>query len=187
VFISRARSLAHGLPNLSFQEGDGRALSFTANAFDVVVVNTTLSHVPQPERLVAEAYRALKPGGWLAVFDGDYATATVSIGPRDPLAACVEAFQENFVNDPWVMRRLPRLLQAHGFTVLPTRSHGYVEAGEAGYMLTWVERGAESLAQAGRIGQETAEALTAEAKRRSATKAWFGHIAFASVLGRKQA
>jgi len=63
------------------------------------------------------------------------------------------------------------------------QSHGYVEAPEGACMLTWVGRGADVLLYAGRIGTETAEALKAEAQRRSATKVWFGHIAFASVLG----
>jgi hypothetical protein len=93
----------------------------------------------------------------------------------------------NFVHDPWIVRRLPQLIQAVGFEVKPMRSHGYVEAPEGAYMLTWVDRGADVLLQAGRIGQETAEALKAEARRRSAAKVWFGHIAFASVLGRKPA
>jgi hypothetical protein len=37
------------------------------------------------------------------------------------------------------------------------------------------------------IGTETAEALKVEARRRSATKVWFEHITFASVLSRKPA
>jgi hypothetical protein len=65
------------------------------------------------------------------------------------------------------------------------RSHGYAEAPEGGYMLTWIDRGADALAKTGRIAPELAEALKTEARRRSAAKAWFGHIAFASVLGRK--
>jgi hypothetical protein len=105
----------------------------------------------------------------------------------DPLQACVEAFRENFVNDLWLVRRLPQLIKSEGFDVMPVRSHGYVEASEGGYMLTWVDRGADVLLQAGRIGSEHAEALKTEASRRSAIKAWFGHIAFASVLGRKRA
>jgi ubiquinone/menaquinone biosynthesis C-methylase UbiE len=187
VFIAKARALAHDIPNLSFEEGDGRSLAFDAAAFDVVVVHQTLSHVPQPERLVAEAFRVLRPRGWLAAFDGDYATATVSTGARDPLEACVDAFRQSFVNDPWLVRRLPQLIHAGGFEVMPMRSHGYVEAPEGAYMLTWIDRGADVLAQAGRIGAETAEALKAEARRRSADRVWFGHIAFASVLGRKPA
>jgi hypothetical protein len=51
--------------------------------------------------------------------------------------------------------------------------------------LMLIDRGAEALLHDGRISTETAEALKAEARRRSTVKAWFGHIAFASVLGRK--
>lgn len=187
VFIEKAHSLAQGIPNISFQEGDGRSLTISADTFDVVVVNTTLTHVPRPERLVTEAYRVLRPGGWLGVFDGDYATATVSTGPHDPLVACVDAFRESFVNDPWLVRRLPQLLRAGGFKVLQMQSHGYVEAPVGAYMLTWVERGAEVLLQSGRISKKTANTLKTEAERRNAAKTWFGHIAFASVLGQKPA
>ena len=185
VFLARARALSRGIPNLYFEEGDGRFLPFTPDVFDAVVVHTTLSHVPHPERLVAEAFRVLRPGGWVATFDGDYATATVSIGDYDPLETCVQAFRENFVHDPWLVRRMPQLIHAGGFEVMPMQSHGYVEAPEGAYMLTWVDRGADVLLHGGRIGKETAEALKAEAQRRSATKVWFGHIAFASVLGQK--
>jgi ubiquinone/menaquinone biosynthesis C-methylase UbiE len=185
VFVARARSLADGIANLCFKEGDGRSLLFDAEAFDVVVVHQTLSHVPQPERLLAEAFRVLRPRGSLAVFDGDYATATVATGNLDPLEACVEAFRTSFVHDPWIVRRLPQLICAVGFEAMPMRSHGYVEASEGAYMLTWIERGADALLHNGRISAETAEALKAEARRRSSAKAWFGHIAFASVLSRR--
>ena len=67
------------------------------------------------------------------------------------------------------------------------QSHGYVEASEGGYMLTWIDRGADTLLQAGRIDKDTTEALKAEARRGSAQKVWFGHIAFASELSRKPA
>lgn len=186
VFIAKARALAQGIPNLSFKESDGRSLGLDGDTFDVVVVHQALSHVPQPEQLLAEAFRVLRRGGWLAVFDGDYATATVATGERDPLETCVHAFRTNFVHDPWIVRRLPQLIQAVGFEVRPMQSHGYVEAPEGAYMLTWVDRGADALLQAGHIGQETAEALKAEARQRSAAQAWFGHIAFASILGRKK-
>jgi ubiquinone/menaquinone biosynthesis C-methylase UbiE len=187
VFIAKARALSYDIPNLSFEEGDGRSLAFDAAAFDVIVVHQTLSHVPQPERLVAEAFRVLRPRGWLAVFDGDYATATVAIGDGDPLEAYVEAFRTHFVHDPWIVRRLPQLVRTGGFEVMPMHSHGYVEAPEGAYMLTWIDRGAEVLLRNGLISTETAQALKAEARQRSEGKAWFGHIAFASVLGRKPA
>jgi ubiquinone/menaquinone biosynthesis C-methylase UbiE len=187
VFIAKARELSRNLTNLSFQEGDGRSLAFEADTFDVVVVHQTLSHVPEPEQLLKEAFRVLHSGSQLALYDGDYATATVTTGSFDPLEACVHAFREQFIHDSWIVRRLPQLLESCGFTVTPMQSHGYVEAPEGAYLLTWIERGADALVQAGRISKETAEALKAEARYRSAAKKWFGHIAFASVVGRKPA
>jgi ubiquinone/menaquinone biosynthesis C-methylase UbiE len=185
VFLQRARELSRGVPNVRFEAGDGRALRFDDECFDVVVLHTTLCHVPHPERVLAEAFRVLRSGGWLAAFDGDYATATVSTGVHDPLQPCVDAFRESFVNDPWLVRRLPQLLEAGGFQTYPMRSHGYVEAPEAGYMTTWIDRGADALVRSGRIAPEYAEALKAEASRRSSQRCWYGHIAFASVLARK--
>jgi ubiquinone/menaquinone biosynthesis C-methylase UbiE len=184
VFIERARQLSEAMTQVSFQEGDGRALPLGAQSFDVAVVNTTLCHVPQPELLLAEAFRVLRPGGWLAVFDGDYVTATVARGEFDPLQACVGAFLANFVNDPWLVRRLPQLLRAAGFELFSLQSHGYVEASMGTYMLTWIDRGADALLQAGSIGEQFAEALKAEARRRSAKSQWFGHIAFGSAIAR---
>jgi hypothetical protein len=129
----------------------------------------------------------LRPGGWLAVYDGDYATATVALTERDPLEACVHAFRTSFVHDPWIMRRATALIEASGFHTLPMRSHGYVEAPEGAYMYTWIDRGADALVQSGSIGQATADAIKAEAQRRRESRSWFGHIAFASVLGQKPA
>jgi len=137
--------------------------------------------------LIAQAFRVLRPRGWLAVFDGDYATATVATGEFDPLQACIDAFRSQFVHDPWIVRRLPQLIRDGGFDVLAMQSHGYVEHADGGYMLTWVDRGADALAQSGRIANDTAEALKAEARRRTGIASWFAHIAFASVIARRPA
>lgn len=185
VFIVKARELGERIPNLSFAQGDGRNLTFDDETFDLVTLHTTLCHVPEPERVLDEARRVLRRGGWLAVFDGDYAGATVAAGEFDPLEDCVRAFRESFVHDPWLVRRLPRLLTSSGFAVMPMRSHGYIEAPEGGYMLTWIDRGADVLVQKGHIDASMAQSLRAEARRRSEQKVWFGHIGFASVLAQK--
>jgi hypothetical protein len=54
-------------------------------------------------------------------------------------------------------------------------------------MLTWIDRGADVLAQSDCISVETAKALKNEARRRSDESKWFGHIAFASLISRKPA
>lgn len=184
VFVAKARELGAGVDRLSFDVADGRALPYGDGSFGLVVFHTVLCHVPSPEQALAEAFRVLRPGGLLAVFDGDYATTTLATGPHDPLQCCADVMMGAFVNDRWLVRRLPALLGAAGFRVVGVRSHGYLQV-EPGYMLTVADRGADALAAAGRIGPELAAALKAEARRRAETGTFFGHIAYASLTARK--
>ena len=185
ILLERARALAADAGNLSFREADGRALPFADAAFDAVVFHTTLCHVPEPERALVEAHRVLRPGGWLAVFDGDYATLTLALGDADPLQACAEAVKARFIHDQWLVRRLPALVRCGGFAVATFRSYGYAQVEEPTYLLTIVDRGADALAGSGLIGAELAEALKTEARRRAEAGCFFGHIAFASLTARK--
>ena len=185
AFISKARELTGDLANVSFREADGRDLPFEDATFDVVIFDSTLSHVVGAERALAEASRVLRAGGYLAAFDGDYATTTVALGDHDPLQVCADATMSTSVTDRWLVRRLPVIIAEAGFDHVTLRSHGFVETSEGGYMLTIVDRGADVLRASGQIGEETAVALKAEARRRVAAGAFFGHIAYASVIARK--
>ena len=69
--LDKARALAADLPNVAFHEADGRSLPFEAGAFDVVIFDSTLSHVAQPAGALAQAFRVLRATGWLGVFDDD--------------------------------------------------------------------------------------------------------------------
>jgi SAM-dependent methyltransferase len=187
IFIARARELSAELNTVSFVEGDGRALLVADRDFDVVVLHTVLCHLPEPERALAEAFRVLRPGGTLAAFGGDYATITVALGEHDPLQDCIEAVKAAFLNDPWLVRRLPLLLYACGFELLGSRSHGYLQTTQPEYMLTLVDRGADTLASWGRIGLELCAALKVEARRRAEGGDFFGFIGFTSFIARKPA
>jgi SAM-dependent methyltransferase len=152
--VERACALSPGMPNLKFAVGDGRKLDLEAASVDVVILHTVLS------------------------------TATVATGDRDPLQACVEAFVEGFVNDRWMVRRMRHLAMEAGFEVAPLRSHGLMETSHPLLALTWIDRGADVLAGRGQISQEFAAALKSEATRRAESGAFFGYMAYASMVGR---
>jgi hypothetical protein len=129
----------------------------------------------------------LQPSGWLAAFDGDYATATVALGDHDPVQACVDAMMASSVTHRWLIRRLPALVRENGFVVTSFRSHGYVETAGGDYMLSVIDRGADLLCSRGQIDDGTATALKREARKRVRAGTFFGHIAYASLVARKSA
>ncbi|MGH3465120.1 MAG: hypothetical protein ACRDP9_26940 [Kribbellaceae bacterium] len=150
-----------------------------------MVFDSTRSHVPEPEGALAETFRGLRSGGWLAVFDGDYATSTVALSDHDPLQVCVDAMMAGSVNDRRVMRRIPALVDACGFQVRGTSSHGI-------RIRRRRVRADSRRPRRRRTGSPRHDrwrpfaALKAEAQRRAGTGEFFGHIAYISLLARKR-
>ncbi len=185
-FVELARERVNGGAPQSFLVADGRVLPDPDETYDAVVLHTVLCHTPQPEELLAEAHRVLRPGGSLAVFDNDPVTATVANGPHDPLQVCIDAALDALVHDPYLARKLTGLVRAAGFEPAQQRSHGYAESGESAYLLSVLDRGADALAATGRIGPGLAEALKAEARERIEQGTFAAQAAYASVIGRKR-
>lgn len=184
LFVERARELAGDAP-IDFVVGDGRDLDLGDERIDAVVLHTSLCHMPGPERALEEAFRVLRPGGQIAVFDGDYATMTFALNGRDPLQSLADAVLDMLVHDPWLMRRISPLLAATGFTDLRLQGHAYTSAAATDYFVALVDRGADALAASGAVGPGLAGALKSEGRARMENGTFFGHIAYVSALARR--
>ena len=187
VMVDRARSHFAGQPALSFATGDARNTGLEADSVDLVLMHTLLCHVRGPEDVLAEAYRVLKPGGTLAICDGDYDTATAQIADYDPLDQLVRFMINQNVTNLWIMREIGALLGDAGFELGRRRGHGYVAEGQSGYFLTVIDRGADRMVVTGLLFEETAEALKAEARQRVAHNRFFGFMSYVSQIARKPA
>jgi ubiquinone/menaquinone biosynthesis C-methylase UbiE len=141
-FIAAAERLAADAgvgDRVEFVVGDAHELDLPAASFDAAVAHTLVSHVRDPLAVLAEAARVIRPGGVVAVFDGDYASLT--FGCSDPqLGRMIEgAIQSMIMSSPRVMREVPRLLPKAGLQLIATQAHVYAEAGSSSFLLNLAE------------------------------------------------
>lgn len=122
----RARAARRGLTNVDFRRGDMTDLGFPDMHFDAVVCVFAVFFVPDMERLAAELWRMVRPGGQLAI---------TSWGPSF-LKPCVEPFWDEVERlrpdlrrafNPWERidsrERLRRMLQAGGLSNIEVEEH----------------------------------------------------------------
>lgn len=183
--LKRARERFSGRDDVQFMVGDAFASGQEDATFDVVVAHTVYSHISNHEQALAEVFRVLRPGGCLAVFDGDYATNTVALFDGDPLQAAMTAAQRHLIHDLHIMRRLPKLLKAAGFNLRKTMAHGYVQTTEADYLESLIGRGLDGAVMAEECGTDLAAALKAECRRRIEAGTFYGAILFVSMIAEK--
>jgi len=185
VFLDMARARLACDPRVAFAVGDAAATGQLDSSCDLVIAHTVYSHLLDPEAALTEARRVLKPDGRLVIFDGDFATITVALFDGDPLQSAVAAVLRHMMHAPYIMRRLPALVTAAGFSVQSVEPHGYVQTTRPDFLLTLLSRGAHAAAQADEIGQSLVDGFDREARRRVASGTFYGAILFLSVTARK--
>ncbi|MTI06046.1 metalloregulator ArsR/SmtB family transcription factor [Roseibium denhamense] len=67
--VARANLAEAGLANAQVRHGDVYALNVPPRSFDVIVIHQVLHFLDDPARALAEAARALRPGGRLLIAD----------------------------------------------------------------------------------------------------------------------
>ena len=105
-----------GLGHVHVQCRDARASGLDRSTFDLVTARLVLVNVPEPEQIVAEAVSLVRPGGWVAFHEADW-IGHVCDPPSEAWDAIVGLFvaysRRNGI-DPFVGRKLPRLLRQAG-------------------------------------------------------------------------
>jgi len=138
--------LDHGaVVNLSFRAGDVYSLEFEDASFDVVYAHQVLQHLSEPVAALAEMRRVLRPGGLVAVRDGDYG-AFVWWPPDRALDRWMEIYQQITVRNGAhanAGRQLHTWVDDAGFTDLVVSSSNWTfhrDDERAWWGETWAER-----------------------------------------------
>ena len=124
---------------VEFRSADTRELDIPDGRFDAVVAHTLVSHVHEALTVLKEAGRVVKPGGLIAIFDGDYASITFALD--DPLQSKKydEALINALVTSPRVMRQMPRLIQQADLEMIRTFPYIMAEVGEGDFWLSAID------------------------------------------------
>lgn len=66
---ARKNALGLGLVNTRFQQGDGEALPFTDESFDIVTCKLALHYFPDPVHAIGEMWRVARKGATIVLVD----------------------------------------------------------------------------------------------------------------------
>jgi ubiquinone/menaquinone biosynthesis C-methylase UbiE len=151
-----------------FEEGDGYALRFEEARFDLVVCRHVTQLLPEPERLLAELRRVLKPGGWLHVLSEDYGMLHFptrnGVDPDRLWHEAVVPFTRSTGTDARIGRATLPILRALGFThtslqYLTIDTERVPREYLTGIFTAWRDGYVEPLAAAGRLSPTEVRAM----------------------------
>ena len=168
-----------------FRAGDTRSLDLGDGAFDAVVAHTLLSHVDRPLAVLQEAARVTRPGGMIAIFDGDYASITFALEDPERTEAHDRRLHAGMITSPHVMRQMPRLLRQAGLELVKTFSYVMADIGKADFWLSAVEAFGKLLPKSGAMTEEEAKGWEASLRRASDEGVFFAASNYYTYVARR--
>lgn len=180
--FSEQESVAEGV---EFLVGDSHSLKLPDGAFDAVIAHTLVSHVTDPVAVLSEMARIVKPGGSIAVFDGDFASLTFGNDDAEQGKAIEELIIAAIVTNARVMRQMPQLLQETDLRLDASFSYVVADIGKADFWTPALQAFRRLLPQSGVITEDEANAWVDLMLVRSGQNKFFGASNFYCYIARR--
>jgi SAM-dependent methyltransferase len=184
--VARQLTVQGGLAgNVTYSVADAHDLPYVDGEFDIVIMHTLISHVDEPIRVLREARRVVRPGGTVAVFDGDYASLTFGYPDHAVATAVEEKLIQLIVANPRIMRDLPRLLSETGLALTAAEGALYANVGSGSFWAGAAESYGALLARSGLLAEDVVERWRAFQARSAADNTLFAASSYYTYLARR--
>ena len=153
VVSAEKAAVSRGVHNLEFNANSCYDTGLVTNSFDLVYSRFMLMHIQDPLRAINEMKRLLKPGGVLAIEDGDFASTYAE--PHSPaydrMFELYRQIGEKFGEDFLIGRKLFRMAITVGFERVSARlAQPVFTEGDSKRLPEWtLEESAPALLEAG--------------------------------------
>jgi SAM-dependent methyltransferase len=170
--VERARQFVAGrhLANVEVIHADAKGTGLPAQSFDLATARLVLVNVPEPELLVREMVRLIRPGGVVALHEPDSTTQRCDppLPAQARLLQILNTYAEMNGIDRAIGPKVPRLLRDVGLVDIHVNAlvHEYhLEHGRRMLLLEFVENARSRLLDQKLVGGVELNELTAALKR----------------------
>jgi ubiquinone/menaquinone biosynthesis C-methylase UbiE len=179
-------AMADGISaGIAFETGTADALPYPDASFDGAFAVRLLLHVAEPDQVICEMKRVVKPGGRVVVMDWDFDTITVDHPDRELTRRLLQWRSDHHGGNNWSGRQLWRLLQTAGLHNLSVCPWVTVAHSETDGLTQSIWRAAQVACEAGAISASERKAWEKELKSRIRAGSFFASIVYFIVKGYK--
>jgi ubiquinone/menaquinone biosynthesis C-methylase UbiE len=185
-FLHEARKYAfqQGLDGqIEFECGAGESLPYPNATFDRAFAARLLLHAGDPDAVVCEMARVVRPGGSVVVMDWDFDSVVVDHPDRELTRRLLHWRNDHHGGNNWSGRQLWRRMVAAGLQFLTVRSVVTVVHDEASGLTQSLWRAAQVARDNGGISPNEHDAWVGELKDRIPTGTFFASITYFIVSG----
>ena len=177
-------ALSEGINSeIAFETGAAESLPYPNASFDGALAARLLLHAADPDAVVREMKRVVRPGGRLVVMDWDFETVTVDHPDRELSRRILHWRNDHHGGNNWSGRQLWRRMRNVGLQNLSVHPWVSVTHHETDGLTQSLWRAAQVACEAGTISPAEQEAWTLELRNRIRAGTFFASIVYFIVKG----
>jgi 2-polyprenyl-3-methyl-5-hydroxy-6-metoxy-1,4-benzoquinol methylase len=187
IRIARNHATSAGLNNaIQWEAGQAKSLPFQDASFDGALAARLLLHVPDPQVVLSELERVLRPGGRVVVMDWDFDTLALDHSDRELTRRLLHWRCDHHGGNNWSGRQLWGQMLTAGLTNVKAVPFVSVAHHEHDSLTLSLFRAAEVARDGGAITPNEHDAWVAELRSSLASGCFFASIVYFIVHGERK-